>query len=684
MKFVMVLSQFYQNITDYLECKIMANLFSLIQTQQNNNKDSKKVRIGYTASQYKGVFASLEAANRIIKTVTNNSTVAGSFSTSTGLSFGPEYSVVGASNLSIKIQTDTKWTDQYQGRCIVRDYMSYCLEKGGKRGFVSDRFAFSTNSIGADGATLAGAKTCPASTLEQCQTKQNKDYNIGVALDFQRFAKSFIEHFFGTGLEQEDLKKLANAKQLYAEILFPQSGITDETTQIESTFKIIHCPIVLDSPFTPEQFHIISIPNPLIMLYDFKQLATVSVQVVDKTKSQTVNVGQGGVSFPFSSNKYNHKTGVITGFNDSAFNNMASGEVLAFTDSQTNFISDFCFVRLFISKDAESKVSAKMKWNQGAKKEELFKSHYDTNQLIKRDIISLTSTDLMGLYEEFGRTLSPPMSGVDVEKAIDTVAEFESGKNWAKVDDIKDGQGFSCGYLQFTVAAQGHVIFCQKYRQVAAKNGTTLTSQQENFLTTVANTGKITSKSTLSTILGTPQGKVAQIATWNKEKGDITRRCYNALTGGDVNVASPLLLASIIGGSNHIPAHYEDYLRSNNVVNYRNNPSLLIRHVEACHWLSWFHYNQTKKDKKKTYQYIGEIPSSTKFLASNGSYIKMKSNGTSTGFIYYDSDDYSSGQWTRCLTIVKAAIEGKFNIPTPLGRVRKWNGNWLGNEQQNN
>jgi hypothetical protein len=58
----------------------------------------------------------------------------------------------------------------------------------------------------------------------------------------------------------------------------------------------------------------------------------------------------------------------------------------------------------------------------------------------------------------------------------------------------------------------------------------------------------------------------------------------------------------------------------------------------------------------------------------------MKSNGTSTGFIYHDSDDYSSGQWTRCLTIIKAAIEGKFNIPTPLGRVRKWDGNWLGNE----
>jgi hypothetical protein len=73
------------------------------------------------------------------------------------------------------------------------------------------------------------------------------------------------------------------------------------------------------------------------------------------------------------------------------------------------------------------------------------------------------------------------------------------------------------------------------------------------------------------------------------------------LTGGDVNAASPLLLASIIGGSNHIPAYYEDYLRSNNVVNYRNNPSLLIRHVEACHWLSWFYYNQTKSDKKTTY-----------------------------------------------------------------------------------
>jgi hypothetical protein len=116
-------------------------------------------------------------------------------------------------------------------------------------------------------------------------------------------------------------------------------------------------------------------------------------------------------------------------------------------------------------------------------KKELFKGQYDTNKLITRDVVyssggrvTITSTELMAVYEEFGATLSPPMSGGDVEKAIDTAAWFESEQMWGSMSDINDGQGFSCGYLQFTVGAGGHLVFCEKYLETAKVKGKELTA----------------------------------------------------------------------------------------------------------------------------------------------------------------------------------------------------------------
>jgi hypothetical protein len=44
------------------------------------------------------------------------------------------------------------------------------------------------------------------------------------------------------------------------------------------------------------------------------------------------------------------------------------------------------------------------------------------------------------------------------------------------VGDIGDGQGFSCGGMQFTVKAGGVEKFCQVYKNLAQKKGIQLTA----------------------------------------------------------------------------------------------------------------------------------------------------------------------------------------------------------------
>jgi hypothetical protein len=76
----------------------------------------------------------------------------------------------------------------------------------------------------------------------------------------------------------------------------------------------------------------------------------------------------------------------------------------------------------------------------------------------------------MEFYQFVSNNLHDKLDAMMIKRAIDGVSQFETGQDWTKAADIGDGQGVSCGGLQFTEAAGGVKKFCQVYKREVAAN----------------------------------------------------------------------------------------------------------------------------------------------------------------------------------------------------------------------
>lgn len=363
------------------------NLYNLVQQQMKS--DSGKTKLGYTVTQYSGILGALEQSQYIIKktVVEGGGGTAGTFNPSSGLRFGVQYSTYGQGKFTIKMESGTFWTDQKQGLCNVHSYMSFPIQNQDKTYHVP--YEKHNDDFDA-GNTLCGNFTFPPTKLEFTNNNSNpNDYVIGLGLDFQRFVLPYLEHFYGVesgwNTKHQTIRKIAQNKKLFAEVLFPFGGTSiDATTGGSGSFFVIHMPVVIDHDSGNDSFFEMYFPAPLLMLNSFNEggkLGSVSVKLSDKN----VTVGKDAI-FPFASNHYNHKTGIISGFNQTAYKGLKLTDGgLQSTDISVSFpkgVNTQSFIRLFFDRSAQSDLGLSI--SDEKLKDQLFKSAYNTSELIKR------------------------------------------------------------------------------------------------------------------------------------------------------------------------------------------------------------------------------------------------------------------------------------------------------------
>ena len=605
------------------------SLHSLIQTQMNSK--SGKTRVGYTAPQYANVLQYLETYQYVIKKIMGDSSFrpAGDFSPTQGLSSGEAYSTYGdLGALTIKVQKETNWTDDFQGRCKFINYMSFCADKEGKRQHVTvSAFNNATVSSMDQGNSFCGVGTHPATTRTATQNSQwTQDYVVGACIDFTNFLKNYLEKFFGQGAigaDVDELKTIAGKRQMIAEVLIPKTQLREEllgndedNNVYSSNFYVIHIPVTLNFDWTGCEFFHIYLPAPLFLLNDFSPLANVLAQV---GQGKWEKVGQGNINFPFAGNKYNHKTGTIQGFNKSAFDNAT--QVQSISDARIEHESEFGFVRVFFDKQAEA--ALKIDDSKIKNKKELFRGKYDTNKLITRDVVYSSGSidEHTSSIEEFwqnnvGNNLNPKLQGAAIWRAVKLIGTLESGQNWAAwgpciVNGKQDGQGISAGFLQFTQLAGGLLAYADSYRRKQSTDSSMPPMPDEMYNDIV----KYNKKSEYQLLeerwadqfakqSKTKGGQIAQLQAWAGTGKGATKRNGTIEWYNKFGCTTPLQFMTIFGAMNHIPEFMvgnKQYYPNDGFKNYITDICRITDAtqkalaIEAIHWIEYGIYKYKKK-----------------------------------------------------------------------------------------
>ena len=104
---------------------------------------------------------------------------------------------------------------------------------------------------------------------------------------------------------------MASKGQLYAEVLVPKT---------ETSAYVLHSRVIVDYGQSGESIttglgeqtakYDVFLPLPILLLDDFKALCSVTVDASNNTEEK---VGDGNVTYPLASAKYNHSTASIKG-----------------------------------------------------------------------------------------------------------------------------------------------------------------------------------------------------------------------------------------------------------------------------------------------------------------------------------------------------------------------------------
>lgn len=454
------------------------NLYKLVTQANKDNPDGAKSRFGYTVDgAYKGSVSILESAYYDIKTVQvagGSVAPAGTFNTSSGLQASEQYSVMSnADGLAIKIEAGSKWTTQYQGLCLVRDYMSFYVS-------VKDESKYAHVPIGYQnvkindyyGQSLAGKYSFPS--YEAGETKNNKydrdNYIVGVGLDFDNFVIPYLKKFFnedGGKWEVNTLRKIGGNLQMFAEILFPKTDLEEEQGEFKATnYYVIHSPVTLDYHVPAFMgFFILHFPVPLFLVSDFSALGTVNV----KKQQKLLKVGGGQIEAPFGSGKYKHKEAKIDGFKYSQYSEV--GDTVLKQTKIDHIGGARCFVRIFFDRAAQSELGLSSSLSEQQKKN-LFTGAYDANQFIARRVIdsgsisTIAGASLSAYMENVAQLLGTGLTGNQILLAFKTIGLWEGGgmeawNFWGIVGEAthgragKDEAGYNAGLLSFTEVSKG-------------------------------------------------------------------------------------------------------------------------------------------------------------------------------------------------------------------------------------
>lgn len=563
-------------------------------------KGEKRTKVGYTVSGYDSVMGALQRAKYVIidKYVNGSGSSVGSFSQSYGLVFnGRQHSVVGTGEFDVVIDKESKWSTTYQGECNVVPYMSFPVQKGSEYCHVS----LPVNEILGSGHTLCGTNTYPTSEYQSMKSNEGDDnFVIGVGLSFQNFVKPFLEHFYGKDKGDWDLSTLrcvAQKRQMYAEILFPSKVEYEQSSGKSSgQYYVMHIPVVIDFSNDNKDFHTMYFPAPLLLVNGYNnggKLGNISVAIgVDKTGNNVSSkIGEGDVTFPFSSSDYNHRRGELSGYSHSTYNKLNKfGAGIVSTSVKVNLLNGAAtktLVRVFF--DEAAKQDLKISLDQQSTKE-LFRGAFDPTKLIRRETAIVNNTIMSGgkVWQSFSNMIHNKLTPDQCRDAAMLVAHWESSGNWKlfkPYNNNSDGQGISAGAFQFTQNAGGIKKYVDSYISIGGQvsdgfyQASRDTSSNYKILEPYADE--------FAKQADTQMGQLAQMNVWVQDKASKTAELFNLY-----GCKSMLELTVILGMVNHLPncsgpmlqQHVEDIMNGDGA----DDKSILcnkIQRMEASHWI---------------------------------------------------------------------------------------------------
>lgn len=124
----------------------------------------------------------------------------------------------------------------------------------------------------------------------------------------------------------------------------------------------MHIPVVIDFSNDNKDFHTMYFPAPLLLVNGYNnggKLGSISVTIgVDKTGNNVSSkVGEGDVTFPFSSSDYNHRRGELSGYSHSTYNKLNKfGAGIVSTSVKVNLLNGAAtktLVRVFFDEAAK-------------------------------------------------------------------------------------------------------------------------------------------------------------------------------------------------------------------------------------------------------------------------------------------------------------------------------------------
>lgn len=437
-------------------------LYSIV-SKAMNQAGNGKLPVGYTVSSYQSVLSALEKA----KSVNDNQKQFSSIQSGRTIK-ERIYTILGETGLSIVDSSTTFVDGQYQGVCVLKDYMSFIVDVTNTKGkkytaYVSNEKDIKSSKFSHVNAGNGVIENCPifpasyekpASYYTGLESKDSP-FKIGVGLDISNFGLKFFQKFFpNIKWTDKTLKDLMSKSCIFAEVLLPRA---DDTT----TADVLHALVTVNiTDNTGEPFQLF-IPIPLLLLNDYNSLGNVIVTVDNKPSC----VGSDIVTNPMANKKYYHKTCSIEDF--------TPNNVERWTSDIKNGVSvsylrtDLCSgnkerkgrVRLFLDKDKKDVISSVIGEIPKEYEIELFKGKLEDKKVIKTDTDIINDVTYGGdVY--FPDELAAIITKDKYLKVLQIIKTIESGNNfksagYTKWDVAGDGAGISYGMYQTTGKSGG-------------------------------------------------------------------------------------------------------------------------------------------------------------------------------------------------------------------------------------
>lgn len=335
---------------------------------------------------------------------------------------------------------NTEKTPLYQASCSLKDFMSFHVEYTSGSEQKKAMISVNKGQTMSNGHSEKPGMTFPPYTIDSNVLDKLKEggseFYVGVGISFETFAEKFFNTFFpDSGLKANKIKKIAADGHLYAEILIPIKG---------NNAKALHAKVIINSPANDKVPFDVWIPVPILMLDDFKELGTVTVDV---GSSKQEKVGAGNVKFPLSNSRYYHKNANITGFGASGIEGYISTTGKYVSCSLANGGTEtLTRVRLYFDEAARGSITSPH--------DEMFKSTTSQADVVKREVIyGSDAADTTGNFNTSGNVIIDVghVRGYNVTgSAVSGKSEYQYNRDYAEaIYSLLQQKGISVGIIDY-------------------------------------------------------------------------------------------------------------------------------------------------------------------------------------------------------------------------------------------